>query len=55
MKHYVDHLETEGAAGYLETTSMKNVDFYQNFGFVVQHEEHGLGTPNWYMWKPGPR
>jgi ribosomal protein S18 acetylase RimI-like enzyme len=54
MNSYIDHLQTEGIAGYLETTSKKNVEFYRRFGFEVQREEEVIGTPNWYMWRPRP-
>ncbi len=54
MNYYIDHLETEAAAGYLETNDPENVEFYRKFGFVVRHEEEVIGTPNWYMWRPRP-
>jgi GNAT superfamily N-acetyltransferase len=52
MRCYVEHLERENAAGYLETDRPQNVEFYQKFGFVVKHEETVIGTPTWYMWRP---
>jgi GNAT superfamily N-acetyltransferase len=54
MNYYIKHLESEGAAGYLETNKPENVEFYRKFGFVVRHEEEVIGTPNWYMWRPRP-
>ena len=54
MKSYLDHLDAEGIAGYLETTSEKNVSFYKRFGFEVLQKEDLLGTPNWYMWRSKP-
>jgi GNAT superfamily N-acetyltransferase len=52
MNCYIDHLEREAAAGYLETNKPENVEFYRKFGFVVRHEEKVIGTPNWFMWRP---
>jgi ribosomal protein S18 acetylase RimI-like enzyme len=52
MRRYVDHLEQENAAGYLETDRAENVGFYKRFGFMVRHEETLIGTPTWYMWRP---
>jgi GNAT superfamily N-acetyltransferase len=51
MQRYVEHLEQEKAAGYLETDRAENVEFYKKFGFVVRHEETVIGTPTWYMWR----
>ncbi len=53
MRRYVEHLTKENAAGYLETDRWENVAFYQKFGFIVQREEELIGTPIWYMWRPG--
>ncbi len=52
MQHYIDHLEQEKAAGYLETDRLENVEFYKRFGFVVQRNEEVIGVPIWYMWRP---
>jgi len=52
MRRYIEHLEQEKAAGYLETDRAENVEFYKKFGFVVRHEETLIGTPTWYMWRP---
>ncbi|HSF59282.1 MAG TPA: GNAT family N-acetyltransferase [Candidatus Binatia bacterium] len=51
MNRYIEHLKQEQSAGYLETDRAENVEFYQKFGFVVQHEEQLIGTPTWYMWR----
>ncbi|HWH79622.1 MAG TPA: GNAT family N-acetyltransferase, partial [Candidatus Binatus sp.] len=45
MHRYIEYLEGESAAGYLETDRPKNVEFYKKFGFVVRHEETLIGTP----------
>lgn len=52
MRRYIEHLEQEKAAGYLETDRAENVEFYKKFGFVVRHEETLIGTPTWYMSRP---
>jgi hypothetical protein len=54
MGRYIEHLEQENAAGYLETDRADNVEFYKKFGFVVQGNEELIGTPVWYMWRPAP-
>jgi GNAT superfamily N-acetyltransferase len=51
MNRYIEHLEQEKIAGYLETDRPENVEFYKKFGFVVQHQETVIGTPTWYMWR----
>ncbi len=54
MRQYLEHLENEGAPGYLETDRAENVGFYERFGFVVRREEMLIGTPVWYMWREQP-
>ena len=51
MQRYIEHLDQDHAAGYLETDKPENVKFYENFGFTVQHEEELIGVPTWYMWR----
>jgi GNAT superfamily N-acetyltransferase len=52
MRHYIEHLDREKAAGYLETDRVENVEFYKRFGFIVQRAEQLIGAPVWYMWRP---
>jgi ribosomal protein S18 acetylase RimI-like enzyme len=52
MNRYIEHLEQQGMAGYLETDRPENVEFYKKFGFLVQREEQLIGAPTWYMWRP---
>ena len=52
MQRYIDHLEQEKAAGYLETDRLENVEFYKRFGFIVRRNEELIGAPIWYMWRP---
>lgn len=55
MEFYIEHLDSEGTAGYLETDREENVEFYRKFGFTVRHAEDLIGTPTWYMWRPARR
>jgi GNAT superfamily N-acetyltransferase len=55
MNRYIDHLEYQRMAGYLETDRRENVEFYKKFGFLVQREEQLIGVPTWYMWRPQAR
>jgi GNAT superfamily N-acetyltransferase len=52
MARYIEHLDQEKTAGYLETDLPENVEFYKKFGFIVKHEEEIIGTPTWTMWRP---
>ncbi len=52
MNRYIEYLELEKIAGYLETDRPENVEFYKKFGFVLRHQEELIGTPTWYMWRP---
>jgi GNAT superfamily N-acetyltransferase len=52
MQQYIEYLEQEKTAGYLETDRAENVEFYKKFGFVIRHEETVISTPTWYMWRP---
>jgi GNAT superfamily N-acetyltransferase len=52
MNCYVEYLDEEKIAGYLETDRLENVRFYEKFGFVLRHEEELIGAPTWYMWRP---
>ena len=52
MQCYIEHLEQEKAAGYLETDRPENVEFYKKFGFAVRRAEELIGSPTWYMWRP---
>ncbi|HWO41805.1 MAG TPA: GNAT family N-acetyltransferase [Candidatus Eisenbacteria bacterium] len=55
MRRYIDHLEHERAAAYLETDRLENVEFYEKYGFAVQRHERVIGAPVWYMWRPADR
>lgn len=51
MRRYIEQLEREKTAGYLETDRPENVEFYKKFGFAIRHQEEVIGTPTWYMWR----
>jgi len=51
MTLYCVELDQTAQAGYLETDSQKNVDFYRRFGFEVTAEVPALGTPTFLMWR----
>jgi GNAT superfamily N-acetyltransferase len=51
MQRYIEQLDREGVAGYLETDRPKNVEFYKKFGFKVEREENIIGAPTWSMWR----
>jgi GNAT superfamily N-acetyltransferase len=52
MRCYIEALDKQKAAGYLETDRPENVEFYRKFGFTVQRQEELIGAPVWYMWRP---
>lgn len=52
MERYIEHLDREEIAGYLETDREVNVEFYKLFGFEVVREEQLIGVPTWYMRRP---
>ena len=51
LLRYIEHLENENAAGYLETDRSENVEFYKKFGFVVRRQEEIIGASTWSMWR----
>jgi GNAT superfamily N-acetyltransferase len=55
MQRYLEQLEREKTAGYLETDRPENVEFYKKFGFAVRRVEELIGTTTWYMWRPAQR
>lgn len=52
MRRYIEQLEAQKMAGYLETDRPENVVFYERFGFRVRHSEALIGVRTWYMWRP---
>lgn len=49
MAECCQRLDTLDAAAWLETDLATNVEFYQQFGFVVAGQEPVLGVTNWFM------
>jgi ribosomal protein S18 acetylase RimI-like enzyme len=47
------HMDAYGSVSYLETDCLKNVSFYQKFGFVVLEQSEVLGVSTWYMSRSG--
>ena len=54
MDRYIERLNRDKLAGYLETDRPENVRFYEKFGFRVMREEQLIGVPTWYMWRAEP-
>jgi len=52
MMEYCTRLDSQHAAGYLETDKRINVTFYEKFGFQTVAESLVLGVPNWFMRRP---
>lgn len=51
-------VDATGQASYLETQTVRNVDWYRSHGFEVRDSEIVLtpgGPPNWTMYRPGGR
>lgn len=56
LRAFLQIVDADGSAAYLETDRAINVPFYEKFGFEVVDEEDVLGQRNWYMWRaPRPK
>jgi GNAT superfamily N-acetyltransferase len=51
LKHLCALLDERNIGGYLETGKQSNVQFYQCFGYVVEHESDVYGVKTWSMWR----
>ena len=49
MERFVEVVDADGGAAYLETDKPENVRLYEKFGFEVVEEATILDTPNWFM------
>ena len=49
---YCLQLDEAHLAGYLETETLRNVHFYERFGFETIERAEVLGNANWFMWRP---
>jgi ribosomal protein S18 acetylase RimI-like enzyme len=49
MESFCERMDGEREVAYLETDKLRNVVFYERFGFEVIDEAEVLETPNWFM------
>jgi ribosomal protein S18 acetylase RimI-like enzyme len=54
LERWLERVDREGSAVYLETDLYSNVGFYARVGFELEGEVEVLGTPIWRMWRPAP-
>jgi ribosomal protein S18 acetylase RimI-like enzyme len=54
MEEFGRRMDRERAVAYLETDKLRNVVFYERFGFETMDERTVLGVPNWFMRRPAP-
>jgi ribosomal protein S18 acetylase RimI-like enzyme len=54
LERWLERVDREGSAAYLETDVFANVGFYARAGFELEGEVEVLGTPIWRMWRPAP-
>jgi ribosomal protein S18 acetylase RimI-like enzyme len=54
LERWLEGVDREGSAGYLETDLHSNVGFYARGGFELEGEVEVFGTPIWRMWRPAP-
>jgi ribosomal protein S18 acetylase RimI-like enzyme len=54
LERWLERVDREGSAAYLETDVRANVGFYGRAGFELEGEVEVLGTPIWRMWRPAP-
>jgi ribosomal protein S18 acetylase RimI-like enzyme len=53
LARWLEGVDREGSAAYLETDLHSNVAFYARAGFALEGEVEVLGIPIWRMWRPG--
>ena len=51
LEAYCAQLDEAHLAAYLETETIRNVRFYERFGFETIGHAEVLGNPNWFMWR----
>jgi ribosomal protein S18 acetylase RimI-like enzyme len=54
LESWLERVDCEGNAAYLETDVRANVGFYARAGFELEGEVEVLGTPIWRMRRPAP-
>jgi GNAT superfamily N-acetyltransferase len=52
LGRWLERVDRERSAAYLETDVLANVRFYGRAGFDLEGEGEVLGTPIWRMWRP---
>lgn len=45
--------DREKVGCFLETSNLRNLPFYQRFGFQIRAEAKPLGVPTYYLWREG--
>lgn len=49
---WLEQVDADCAASYLETDRRENVAFYEGRGYAIVGEERVIGVPVWRMWRP---
>jgi ribosomal protein S18 acetylase RimI-like enzyme len=52
LGRWLERVDREGSAAYLEADVHANIGFYARAGFALEGEVEVLGTPIWRMWRP---
>ncbi len=52
LRHLVNKADEEHVGCYLENANLRNVPFYQRFGFQIMSEKEIIGILSWFMWRP---
>ena len=52
LERWLERVDCEGSAVYLEADVFANVGFYARAGFELEGEVEVLGTTIWRMWRP---
>jgi len=52
LRDWLERVDADGAASYLETDRERNVAFYEDHGYAVLGEECVTGVTVWRMWRP---
>jgi len=51
LEHFIEKMATDPLPIFLETSTQRNVNFYERFGFQVMEEEivPGTNVRQWYL------
>jgi GNAT superfamily N-acetyltransferase len=55
VRHFCARADALGASSSLDTDRLRNVRFYERFGFEVVVEGEVIGVPMWFMVRPTQR